>query len=114
MKELRLPSLVIVTVSGMFRLPKSSNQSPPKKGVSTFFKNQGLCKYPHRTCVLPTLESYDYCLKHILEDKSAPYKPCPYLYTVSGQKCGKAAYRPDRRDTWWVELITKLYDPWNM
>uniref|UniRef100_A0A1B6KQF4 KAT8 regulatory NSL complex subunit 2 n=1 Tax=Graphocephala atropunctata TaxID=36148 RepID=A0A1B6KQF4_9HEMI len=94
----------------MFRFPKnSSNQSPVKRtsAAGTQQKNLGTCKYPHRKCSLLCLEKYDYCLKHILEDKSAPYKPCPFLYTVSGKKCGKPAFRPDHKDTWFCPEHTR-------
>lgn len=85
----------------MFRLPKNSHQTPLKrqKALSHAQKNTGLCKFPHRKCNLLSLENYDYCLKHILEDKTAPYKPCPFLYTLTGRKCGKAVYRPERKDS---------------
>ncbi|XP_054268722.1 uncharacterized protein LOC128990398 [Macrosteles quadrilineatus] len=91
----------------MFRTPKSATQSSKKK--STNFlpervvkkpKRQGLCKYSHRKCNLMCLEGYDYCLKHILEDNNSPYRPCMYLYTVSGKICGKPALRQERKDTW--------------
>lgn len=92
----------------MFRLPKSSNQSFKKKHSNTAAEpslklqgTQGLCKFSHRKCNFLCIENYDYCLKHILEDKSAPYKPCLYLYTVSGKKCGKPALRQGK-DTWYV------------
>ncbi|XP_046673430.1 KAT8 regulatory NSL complex subunit 2 isoform X2 [Homalodisca vitripennis] len=97
------------TPTEMFRFPKISNSSPSKRVsvAGPHQKNLGLCKYPHRKCSLLCLENYDYCLKHILEDKSAPYKPCPFLYTVSGKKCGKPAFRPERKDTWFCAEHTR-------
>ena len=44
------------------------------------------------------LEGYDYCAKHILEDKKAPYKQCHYTSNKTGKRCTNAAPKTDKRD----------------
>lgn len=56
------------------------------------------CQFPYRVCHHPCLEDYDYCLKHILEDKTAPYKMCSYVYSINGRKCNQPAPK-DRKDS---------------
>ncbi|GCC44679.1 hypothetical protein chiPu_0028583 [Chiloscyllium punctatum] len=57
------------------------------------------CSFTHRPCSQPRLEGQDYCLKHILEDKNAPYKPCSYVSSKTGRRCTAPAPKPDKRDT---------------
>ncbi|XP_043545083.1 KAT8 regulatory NSL complex subunit 2 isoform X1 [Chiloscyllium plagiosum] len=56
------------------------------------------CSFTHRPCSQPRLEGQDYCLKHILEDKNAPYKPCSYVSSRTGRRCTAPAPKPDKRD----------------
>lgn len=46
-------------------------------------------------CTLPRIEGYEYCLKHILQDSKAPYKQCPYTYTINGKRCTQPAPKYD-------------------
>lgn len=57
-----------------------------------------LCNYSHRICMQNRLEGYEYCLKHILEDKTAPYKQCNYIYPKNGKRCTNAASKLERKD----------------
>ena len=41
-----------------------------------------MCR-PH-LCHGQRLEGYEFCIKHILEDKSAPYRPCAYTAESQG------------------------------
>ncbi|XP_063953620.1 KAT8 regulatory NSL complex subunit 2-like isoform X1 [Lytechinus pictus] len=56
------------------------------------------CNYPHRICMQDRYESYEYCLNHILEDRSAPFKQCNFVSTKTGQKCHKPAPKADRKE----------------
>jgi KAT8 regulatory NSL complex subunit 2 len=56
------------------------------------------------------LEGFDYCIRHILEDRSAPFRQCSYIHPQSGKRCPNAARRTDRRDSTLCPWhIKKLY-----
>jgi len=56
-----------------------------------------LCNYSPHLCHGQRLQGYEFCIRHILEDKSAPYKPCAYTVdTGAGQGCPRAAPRTSR------------------
>jgi KAT8 regulatory NSL complex subunit 2 len=46
------------------------------------------CNYSNFSCSLPCVFKYKFCIKHILQDPNAPYKPCNYVYASSGKSCG--------------------------
>lgn len=83
----------------MFRIPKPSIAS--STAATTMAKRpkqaQG-CLYTSYECTQPCLEDYFYCAKHILEDPSAPYKQCAFVYNINGRKCHNPAPKLDRRD----------------
>lgn len=56
------------------------------------------CMYSHRVCMQNRLEGYEYCLKHILEDKNAPFKQCSYASGKLGKRCTNASPKSDRKD----------------
>ncbi|OTF69842.1 C3Hc3H DNA binding domain containing protein, partial [Euroglyphus maynei] len=56
------------------------------------------CLYPHRFCLQNRLDGYNYCIRHILFDKNAPFKQCSYIHPQTNKRCSKAARRYDRRD----------------
>ncbi|XP_029450481.1 KAT8 regulatory NSL complex subunit 2 isoform X3 [Rhinatrema bivittatum] len=56
------------------------------------------CAFSHRVCSQPRLEGQEYCLKHILEDKNAPYKECSYVSTKNGKRCPSAVPKPEKKD----------------
>ncbi|KAM9321488.1 KAT8 regulatory NSL complex subunit 2 [Gastrophryne carolinensis] len=56
------------------------------------------CAYTHRPCSQPRLDGYEFCIKHILEDRNAPYKQCSYISTKNGRRCSAAAPKPDKKD----------------
>ncbi|XP_075708332.1 KAT8 regulatory NSL complex subunit 2 [Rhinoderma darwinii] len=56
------------------------------------------CSYTHRPCSQPRLEGYEFCIKHILEDRNAPYKQCSYVSSKNSRRCGSAAPKPDKKD----------------
>jgi len=56
-----------------------------------------LCNYSPHLCHGQRLQGYEFCIRHILEDKSAPYKPCAYTVDVgASQGCPRAAPRTSR------------------
>jgi len=55
-----------------------------------------LCNYSPHLCHGQRLQGYEFCIRHILEDKSAPYKPCAYTAESGGQGCPRAAPRTSR------------------
>uniref|UniRef100_Q6AY70-2 Isoform 2 of KAT8 regulatory NSL complex subunit 2 n=1 Tax=Rattus norvegicus TaxID=10116 RepID=Q6AY70-2 len=56
------------------------------------------CSFTHRPCSQPRLEGQEFCLKHILEDKNAPFKQCSYISTKNGKRCPSAAPKPEKKD----------------
>ncbi|GFR79327.1 KAT8 regulatory NSL complex subunit 2-like [Elysia marginata] len=55
------------------------------------------CKYSQRSCSRNCLAGYDFCIRHILEDKTAPYKQCAYM-TKAGRKCPAAAPKLEKKE----------------
>ncbi|XP_048729657.2 KAT8 regulatory NSL complex subunit 2-like [Ostrea edulis] len=55
------------------------------------------CLYSHRTCTHNKLPGYDFCTRHILEDKNAPYKQCEYSSSKNGKRCINAATKSDKK-----------------
>ncbi len=56
-----------------------------------------LCSYQSHLCRREKLTGYDFCLKHILEDKNAPYKQCNFHYR-SQKRCFRPAPKIDKKD----------------
>uniref|UniRef100_A0A8C5XFR5 KAT8 regulatory NSL complex subunit 2 n=1 Tax=Microcebus murinus TaxID=30608 RepID=A0A8C5XFR5_MICMU len=56
------------------------------------------CSFTHRPCSQPRLEGQEFCIKHILEDKNAPFKQCSYISTKNGKRCPNAAPKPEKKD----------------
>ncbi|KAM9343598.1 KAT8 regulatory NSL complex subunit 2 isoform 2-T2 [Pholidichthys leucotaenia] len=57
------------------------------------------CSFSQRPCCQPRLEGFEFCIKHILEDKNAPYKQCSYISAKNGKRCPNAAPKADRKDS---------------
>lgn len=74
-----------------------------KKGVPKPIADS-TCRYKPRICHQPALDNYDYCLKHILEDKNAPYRPCSYAYPTNNKRCFIPAPKIDKNDTGYCAL----------
>lgn len=70
------------------------------------FKEGTFCKYSHHVCMQNCVDGYDYCIHHILEDKTAPYKQCIYM-TKSGRRCFMAAPKQERKDGYCSEHAKK-------
>ena len=71
---------------------RSQGLRKPKLPVEGLF-----CNYSHRICMQDRLEGYEFCIKHILEDKNAPYKQCNYVSQNTGKKCPNATHKSDKR-----------------
>lgn len=56
------------------------------------------CSFTQRPCSQPRLDGLDFCIKHILEDKNAPYKQCSYVSAKNGKRCPNAAPKAERKD----------------
>lgn len=65
-----------------------------------------VCRYKNRVCHQPVLDKYEYCLKHILEDKNAPYKPCGYPYPNNNKRCLVPALKGEKSDIGYCSLHT--------
>jgi len=67
------------------------SSSLSSSSASVVETSQSFCSYRRRTCMRNKLEGYDYCIRHILEDRNAPYKQCSYVSSRTGHKCPEAA-----------------------
>ena len=56
------------------------------------------CSFTQRPCPQPRLDGLEFCIKHILEDKNAPYKQCSYISSKNGKRCPNAAPKVERKD----------------
>ena len=63
-------------------------------------ETQLLCNYSQYLCRREKISGYEYCSRHILEDKNAPYKPCNFQYTRihPNRRCPKSALKTDKKD----------------
>lgn len=43
-------------------------------------------------------ENSPYCLRHILQDPTAPYKQCAYIYNSTGKRCLNIAPKLEKKD----------------
>ncbi|XP_050026700.1 KAT8 regulatory NSL complex subunit 2 [Dermacentor andersoni] len=71
------------------RKPKTTVAAPERK----------LCNYMHRVCLQARIEGYEYCMRHVLEDKTAPFRQCAYTHAQSGRRCAYAAPKTDKRES---------------
>ncbi|GFU54529.1 KAT8 regulatory NSL complex subunit 2 [Nephila pilipes] len=56
------------------------------------------CKYIHRYCNQTRLDGYDYCIRHILEDKTAPFRQCIYVNQPNKKRCTNAAPKIEKNE----------------
>ncbi|XP_028396593.1 KAT8 regulatory NSL complex subunit 2-like isoform X2 [Dendronephthya gigantea] len=63
---------------------EGKGESPPKRP-------DNLCCYSQKECDLEKLKGFDFCHKHILEDKASPFKPCDFVSKTNGKKCANPA-----------------------
>ncbi|XP_032241197.1 KAT8 regulatory NSL complex subunit 2 [Nematostella vectensis] len=66
-------------------------------------KSSNLCCYSQRVCSLEKLKGFDFCHKHILEDKASPFKPCDFLAKSNGKRCTNPAPKlPDKEKSYCI------------
>lgn len=77
-----------------------------------------LCAYSQRVCNLEILKGFDFCHKHILEDKASPFKPCDFVAKSNGKRCPNPAQKlPDRGKRYEIILHCMrpgLFEKWIM
>ncbi|XP_051518024.1 KAT8 regulatory NSL complex subunit 2 isoform X2 [Myxocyprinus asiaticus] len=56
------------------------------------------CSHTQRPCSQPRLEGLEFCIKHVLEDKNAPYRQCSYVSNKNGKRCPNAAPKPEKKE----------------
>lgn len=66
------------------------NKGMVKRGIVEEWLEPLNCRNSTYECSLPLIEGYGYCIKHILQDPSAPYKQCNYIYPSNGKQCTQA------------------------
>lgn len=49
-----------------------------------------LCSFSEKTCMQRRLNHYAFCIRHVLEDKNAPFKQCKFVAKYNGQRCTNA------------------------
>lgn len=59
--------------------------------------NKPLCSFSAKLCNLRRLNGYAFCVRHILEDPSAPFKQCAYVVKTSGLRCTSAIKGAEER-----------------
>lgn len=45
------------------------------------------CAYKVHECTQLTVDGYNFCQRHILNEKKAPFQQCAYLYPNNGKRC---------------------------
>ena len=46
-----------------------------------------LCSYSEKLCKQRRLNCYAFCIRHVLEDKNAPFKQCQFVAKYNGHQC---------------------------
>ncbi|XP_050406151.1 KAT8 regulatory NSL complex subunit 2 isoform X2 [Patella vulgata] len=77
---------------------KSSVRSKIKVNSEGLF-----CNYGNRICMKHRLEGYEFCIRHVLEDKTAPFKQCSFVPGRKGERCPNATPKGDRKDGYCME-----------
>lgn len=67
------------------------NKIPLKKvGKATASDEIMSCQNKNFSCSLPVENGFKFCIKHILQDPKATYKPCNFIFSGNGKQCGQA------------------------
>lgn len=71
--------------------------------------NKPLCSYSPKLCKQRRLNGYAFCIRHVLEDKTAPFKQCEYVAKYNSQRCTNPIPKAEDR-RWVVVLFCKTLD----
>jgi hypothetical protein len=95
-----------------FFLQAAGNMFNSGKRVSALM-NVPSCSYLAHECSGQCVEGYDYCIRHILEDKTAPYRLCGYVYSGNGRRCVMPTPKGDKWESGYVllkqEVVTSCH-----
>lgn len=75
----------------------SSHASPRASSSSMATVKAPPCQNPLYNCSQPCVDGFTFCMDHITEDKSAPYRPCTFVFT-NGKRCAINVGKGERRD----------------
>lgn len=78
------------------RVPTGRRGRPSKSMIAAAMERP-FCAYLHKICLNNRLEGHRFCIDHIMNDKTAPYRVCTYVHSVTGRRCNRAAHKVDRR-----------------
>lgn len=78
------------------RVPTGRRGRPSKSMIAAALERP-FCAYLHKVCLNNRLEGHKFCIDHIMNDKTAPYRQCTFVHTVTGRRCTRAAHKVDRR-----------------
>ncbi|MFT7818034.1 INO80 complex subunit D-like isoform X1 [Arapaima gigas] len=68
--------------------------------------NKPLCSYSPKLCKQRRLNGYAFCIRHVLEDRTAPFKQCEYVAKYNSQRCTNPI--PKSEDRRWVGVAVIL------
>lgn len=72
--------------------------------------NKPLCSYSPKLCKQRRLNGYAFCIRHVLEDKTAPFKQCEYVAKYNSQRCTNPI--PKSEDRRWVVVSSLQSGKW--
>lgn len=78
------------------RVPTGRRGRPSKSMIAAALERP-FCAYLHKICLNNRLEGHKYCIDHIMNDKTAPYRQCTFVHGITGRRCIRAARKVDRR-----------------
>lgn len=78
------------------RVPTGRRGRPSKSMIAAAMERP-FCAYLHKICLNNRLEGHKYCIDHIMNDKTAPYRQCTFVHSITGRRCSRAAHKVDRR-----------------
>uniref|UniRef100_A0AAY4AZN6 KANL2-like probable zinc-finger domain-containing protein n=1 Tax=Denticeps clupeoides TaxID=299321 RepID=A0AAY4AZN6_9TELE len=59
--------------------------------------NKPLCSYSPKLCKQRRLNGYAFCIRHVLEDRSAPFRQCEYVAKYNSQRCTNPIPKAEER-----------------
>eukprot|EP01132_Coremiostelium_polycephalum_P009619 gene9619-11788_t len=68
-------------------LNNASSNVPTATTATSSSNGKRLCESKKKVCSKRPMELYRYCIKHILEDPTAPFSQCEFISTRSNKQC---------------------------